>query len=141
MFKNKNVVVTGASGGIGKAIAQTTRGAALALRLFSERLAENAYEPATGTERARQNGTITFILSMAALQSNPGEFSQSVTQASLLAVVRAGAVELAAQRIRVNAVVAARPRETYSAGHLLRRAASQGQRTDPGREQPHGFAG
>ena len=94
-----------------KAIAKSVRGAAQALRVFSERIEEQSDLPAAGVERVRQKGTVTFVLSYSALATMPGRFTETVTQTAVLGVVRAGAVELAEQKIRVNAIVAIRPRE------------------------------
>lgn len=94
-----------------KAITKSVRGAAQALRVFSERLEDQSDLPAAGVERVRQKGTVTFILSYSALATMPGRFSETVTQTAVLGVMRAGAVELAEHKIRVNAIVAIRPRE------------------------------
>ena len=47
-----------------KSLAKTTRGAVLALRIFSEHFSEQQEEPGSGIDRVRQNGTFTFILSL-----------------------------------------------------------------------------
>jgi len=94
-----------------KALARTVRGAAQALKVFAERIAEQDDLPSAGVERIRQRGTATFVLSYSALATMPGRFTESVTQAAVLGVVRAGALELAEAGIRVNAIVAIRPRE------------------------------
>ena len=93
-----------------KSLAKTTRGAILALRIFSEHFAEQEQAPATGLDRVRQNGTFTFILSLSGRLSNPGQFTASVTQSALLGVMRAGAIELASSTVRCNAITALRPR-------------------------------
>ncbi|MCA8901981.1 MAG: SDR family oxidoreductase [Hyphomonas sp.] len=94
-----------------KAMAQTVRGAAQALKVFAERIAEQDDLPEAGVERLRQKGTVTFVLSYSALATMPGRFTESVTQSAVLGVVRAGSLELAEAGIRVNAIVAIRPRE------------------------------
>ena len=94
-----------------KAVARTLRGSAQALKVFAERVEEQADLPSAGAERIRQKGAVTFILSYAALASVPGRFSETVTQSAVLGVVRAGAIELAESLIRVNGIVAIRPRE------------------------------
>ena len=88
----------------------SARAATLCLRLFSETV--EGQEPLVndGPDRHRQTGTITFVLSLSALVATPGEFSERVSQGATEAVVRAGAVELAPDKIRVNAVSAIRPR-------------------------------
>jgi len=94
-----------------KALAKTVRGAAQALKVFAERIADQDDLPAAGVERLRQRGTVTFVLSYSALATMPGRFTESVTQAGVLGVVRAGSLDLAEAGIRVNAIVAIRPRE------------------------------
>jgi len=93
-----------------KSFARTTRGAILAMRVFAEYFQSQHSEPGSGIERVRQNGTITFVLSLEALVSNPGQFTAAVTQNALIGVMRAGALELAAHKIRCNAIAALRPR-------------------------------
>lgn len=93
-----------------KSLAKTTRGAVLALRIFSQHFVEQQEEPASGLERARQHGTFTFVLNLSGRVSNPGQFSASVTQTAMLGVMRAGALELAQSRVRCNAITALRPR-------------------------------
>ena len=94
-----------------KALAKTVRGAAQALKVFAERIADQDDLPTAGVERLRQRGTVTFVLSYSALATMPGRFTESVTQAGVLGVVRAGSLDLAEAGIRVNAIVAIRPRE------------------------------
>ena len=94
-----------------KAVAKSTRGAALALKVFAERLEEQEDLPAAGVERLRQKGAVTFVLSYSAIATMPGRFTESVTQSAVLGIIRAGAVELADRAIRVNGIVAIRPRE------------------------------
>jgi NAD(P)-dependent dehydrogenase (short-subunit alcohol dehydrogenase family) len=94
-----------------KALAKTVRGAAQSLKVFAERIAEQADLPTAGAERIRQRGTVTFVLSYSAVSTMPGRFTESVTQAGVLGVVRAGSLDLAEAGIRVNAIVAIRPRE------------------------------
>lgn len=94
-----------------KAMAKSTRGAALALQVFAERIALQDDLPSVGVERLRQKGTVTFVLSYSAIASMPGRFTESVSQGAVLSVMRAGAIELADRSIRVNAIVAIRPRE------------------------------
>lgn len=93
-----------------KSLAKTTRGAILAMRIFSEHFAEQEQDPSPTIDRVRQSGTFTFILSLSGRVSNPGQFSASVTQTALLGVMRAGAIELAHSKVRCNAITALRPR-------------------------------
>ena len=104
-----------------KALARTVRGAALALKVFAERIAEQDDLPMVGVERQRQKGTVTFVLSYAAIATMPGHFTESITQSAVLGVVRAGALELAEHGIRVNAIVAIRPREENIEGWTNKR--------------------
>lgn len=89
---------------------RATEGAARTMRLFADRLSALESEPAARASQARQRGSITFILSIAAHLSQPDSFTQSAAQGAIEAMVRASAVELAAQRVRTNAIVAVRPR-------------------------------
>lgn len=93
-----------------KAIARALRGAALAMRVFADRIGLQDDLPGSSPERIRQKGTMTFILSYSAVGTVPGRFTESVTQSAVLGVMRAGAIELADAGIRVNAIVAIRPR-------------------------------
>lgn len=88
----------------------SARAAALSLRLFAEAIEGQEPLEASGPDRQRQAGTVTFVLSLSARLATPGEFSERVSQGAIEAVVRAGAVELAPKKIRVNAVSAIRPR-------------------------------
>ena len=94
-----------------KALAKTVRGAAQALKVFAERIGDQDDLPEAGVERQRQKGTATFVLPYSALATMPGRFTESVTQSAVLGVVRAASLELAEAGIRVNAIVAIRPRE------------------------------
>ncbi len=93
-----------------EAIGRTAAGAALTLRTFAERRAALAEEEVARAEQVRHAGTVTFILSTLADASQPGHFTQSVSQASVLAVMRAASVELGGSGLRTNAIVAIRPR-------------------------------
>jgi NAD(P)-dependent dehydrogenase (short-subunit alcohol dehydrogenase family) len=104
-----------------KALARSARGAALALRVIAERLLDQEDLPQAGVERIRQKGTITFILGYASVASMPGRFTETVAQSAILGVMRAGALELAEHGIRVNAVVAIRPREERAESWTARR--------------------
>ncbi len=104
-----------------KALARSARGAALALRVLSERLLEQEDLPQAGVQRIPQKGTITFLLGYAAIASMPGRFTESVGQHAILGVMKAGALELAEHAIRVNAVIAIRPREERSESWTARR--------------------
>ena len=89
----------------------STVGAAIqALRVFTAEMAAQRQDPSSAADRSRQAGTFTFILSLGAAMSQPGWFSESVTQHAILGVVKAAALELAAFDIRVNAIIALRPR-------------------------------
>jgi len=61
-------------------------------------------------DRSRQTGTFTFVLSLGAQMSQPGWFSESASQHAILGIVRAAAIELADEAVRVNAIIALRPR-------------------------------
>jgi len=89
---------------------KTVRAAVQTLRVFSVEMADHREDPSNAADRPRQAGTFTFVLSLGASMSQPGWFSESVSQHAVLGVIKAAAVELAAQDIRVNAIIALRPR-------------------------------
>ncbi len=89
---------------------QTVRGAVQALRVFSPELIYERTDPENAATRSRQTGTFTFVLSLGASMSQPGWFSESVTQHAIVGIVKAASIELAQEGIRVNAVIALRPR-------------------------------
>ncbi len=91
-------------------LGRTVTAATLAMTLFAERISAMQDVYAARAERMRQRGSITVILSQIAQLYEPGFFTRAVAQASIEAVVRAAAIELAPQQIRVNAVSAIRPR-------------------------------
>lgn len=89
---------------------KTVRAAVQTLRVFADVMADQREDPSNAADRARQAGTFTFVLSLGAAMSQPGWFSESVTQHAVWGVVKAASIELAAQSIRVNAIIALRPR-------------------------------
>jgi len=93
-----------------KVLMQTVRGAVQALRVFSPELINERTDPENASARHRQTGTFTFVLSLGGVMSQPGWFSESVTQHAIIGIVKAAAIELAHEGIRVNAVSALRPR-------------------------------
>ncbi len=94
-----------------RAYERTSVAAALALKIFADHLGEQSDLPQMGVEHRRQKGTVTFVLSYSAQASMPGHFSETATQGAVLAVMRAAALDLAEREIRVNAVIAIRPRD------------------------------
>ena len=93
-----------------ESLIRDARMATLVLRLFAEEVREQGLLVSDGPDRQRQAGTVTFVLSLSARLATPGKFTESVSQAGIEAVVQAGAIELAEQMVRVNAVSAIRPR-------------------------------
>ncbi|MDG1826595.1 MAG: SDR family NAD(P)-dependent oxidoreductase [Henriciella sp.] len=89
---------------------KTVRGAVQALRVFSPELIAERTDPENAIDRSRQTGTFTFVLSLGASMSQPGWFSESVSQHAIMGIIKSAAIELANEGIRVNAVVALRPR-------------------------------
>ena len=89
---------------------KTVRGAVQTLRVFSPELIAERPDPENAADRARQTGTFTFVLSLGAVMSQPGWFSESVSQHAILGIVKASSIELAHEGLRVNAIVALRPR-------------------------------
>ncbi|MEM7768307.1 MAG: SDR family oxidoreductase [Pseudomonadota bacterium] len=91
-------------------VGHSVKAVTVAMTLFAERIAALEDEYAARAERMRQHGSITVILSQIAQLHEPAHFSQAVSQAAILAAVRAAALELAPHSIRVNAISAIRPR-------------------------------
>lgn len=89
---------------------KTARGAVQALRVFTPELIAERPETENAADRTRQTGTFTFVLSLGASMAQPGWFSESVSQHAILGIVRSAAIELAPESVRVNAVIALRPR-------------------------------
>lgn len=94
-----------------KAMGASVRAAALLLHAFADRLNQQAHEDIEDIDRPTQQGTVTFILDYLAKGAMPGQFTAGITQSAILNVMRSGALELAERGIRVNAIVAIRPRE------------------------------
>ncbi|MEO1552550.1 MAG: SDR family oxidoreductase [Pseudomonadota bacterium] len=89
---------------------KTARGAVQALRVFAPELIAERPETENAADRSRQTGTFTFVLSLGAKMAQPGWFSEVVSQHAILGIVKAAAIELAEEAVRVNAIVALRPR-------------------------------
>ena len=89
---------------------KTARGAVQALRVFAPELIAERPETENAADRSRQTGTFTFVLSLGANMAQPGWFSEVVSQHAILGIVKAAAIELAEEAVRVNAIVALRPR-------------------------------
>jgi|GEM_PF-252862 len=85
-----------------------TVSAATSLRLFSEVMAEQEPFDDGKIRRLPQRGAFTFVLSLTCLLADHWRFSEGVLQNAVIGVMRAGAVALAPQRIRVNAIAAIR---------------------------------
>lgn len=89
---------------------KTARGAVQTLRVFTPELIAERPVTENAADRTRQTGTFTFVLSLAASMAQPGWFSESVSQHAILGIVKAAAIELAPESVRVNAIIALRPR-------------------------------
>ncbi|MEC7291094.1 MAG: SDR family oxidoreductase [Pseudomonadota bacterium] len=89
---------------------KTVRGAVQTLRVFTPELIAERPETENAADRSRQTGTFTFVLSLGASMAQPGWFSESVSQHAILGIVKAAAIELADEAVRVNAIIALRPR-------------------------------
>ena len=89
---------------------RTARGAVQALRVFTPELIAERPETENAADRSRQTGTFTFVLSLGASMAQPGWFSESVSQHAIMGIVKAAAIELAPEAVRVNALIALRPR-------------------------------
>lgn len=80
------------------------------LRILGTYMRDLVTDPETAGERTRQAGTFTFVLSVSAISSQPGWFSEGVSQKAIRGMVQSASVELAPHHIRVNAISALRPR-------------------------------
>lgn len=86
-------------------LSQVTEG----VRLLSKRMREQERIEVDGIQqRMRQRGTITFVLSHHATIGTPGQFNDNFVQGTYIALMRAAALELAKDEVRVNAIVAVR---------------------------------
>lgn len=89
---------------------KTVRGAVQTLRVFTPEMIAERPVIENAADRSRQTGTFTFVLSLGARMSQPGWFSESASQHAILGIVKAAAIELADEAVRVNAIIALRPR-------------------------------
>ena len=89
---------------------KTARGAVQTLRVFTPELIAERPETENAADRSRQTGTFTFVLSLGASMAQPGWFSETVSQHAIMGIVKAAAIELAPEAVRVNAIIALRPR-------------------------------
>lgn len=80
------------------------------LQTFHDRLPSMDADIDVRARQSRQRGAVTFILSSLAHMSQPGHFTATLSQRCFEAMVKAAALELAGETIRVNSVVALRPR-------------------------------
>lgn len=87
-----------------------TVSAATTLKIFSDAMADQEPFDDGAIRRLPQRGAFTFVLSLTALLADHWRFSECVLQNAVLGLMRTGAVSLAPQRIRVNAIAAVRPR-------------------------------
>ena len=103
------------------AVLVSAKGAVLAIRLLSEQMKDQPALDAETLQRHPQRGAFTFVLNLSAQLADPTRFSETVSQNAVLGVVRAAAIALAADRIRVNAIMAVRPRAEKTESWLLQR--------------------
>lgn len=80
------------------------------LRILGSHMKDLVTDPETAGERTRQAGTFTFVLSVSAVSSQTGWFSEGVSQKAIRGMVQTASVELAPHHIRANAISALRPR-------------------------------
>ena len=111
-----------------KTVSKPLSAAVQGIRLLADRMREQEPMEIGTISRVRQRGTITFVLAHTAVSGMPGQFSERLLQGALLSAVKASALELAEDTIRVNAILAIRPRAETTEPFLsqrtpLRRAA------------------
>lgn len=80
------------------------------VRTMATHMKDRVTDPETAGERTRQAGTFTFVLSLSAVSSQTGWFSEGIAQKAIKGLVETASVELAAYHIRINAISALRPR-------------------------------
>lgn len=80
------------------------------LRTLGGHMKDRVTDPENAGERTRQAGTFTFVLSLSAISSQPGWFSEGIAQKAIKSLIQTASVELAKYHIRVNAIAALRPR-------------------------------
>lgn len=105
-------------------LTRAVRGAVETIRIFTSAMVEHREDPGSTLERSRQVGSFTFVLSLGVHLSQPGTFTESVTQHAIFGAVKAASVELAELGIRVNAVIALRPRTEQQENWLKSRTPS-----------------
>ncbi|MGB1069336.1 MAG: SDR family NAD(P)-dependent oxidoreductase [Henriciella sp.] len=103
------------------ALERTSWAAVETIRIFSQAMLEREQEQGATMGQNRQVGTFTFVLSLSAELSRVGSFTESVTQNAIFGIVKAASIELANQGIRVNAVIALRPRDEQNDEWLKKR--------------------
>ncbi len=104
-----------------KALGRAGRGSAITLRLFSDQMRDQSPLETSTLQKQPQTGAMAFVLSITARLADSSRFSESVAQNAVLGVMRAGALALAPDKIRVNALVAVRPRAEREEKWLLQR--------------------
>lgn len=92
------------------ALQASVKAAVLALRVFVPHMIDRKEDEAYSNDRQSQAGSFTFVLSLAAKMGQVQQFSESVLQHAVLGVVKAASLELAPHKVRVNAIIALRPR-------------------------------
>jgi len=80
------------------------------LRILGSYMKDRVTDPESAGDRTRQAGTFTFVLSLSAISSQPGWFSEGIAQKAIKSLTQTASVELARHYIRVNAISALRPR-------------------------------
>lgn len=80
-----------------------------AIKLFGDQMVRQMKDM-DPSEAKEENPSFVQVFGLGALYGDPGAYSQHVAQSMALAAAKATAIDLAAQRIRTNAVIAVRPR-------------------------------
>ncbi|MFC7292510.1 SDR family oxidoreductase [Hirschia litorea] len=80
-----------------------------ALRIFSDQMIKQMEDMDPAAAKTA-NPSFVQVFGLGALYGDPGAYSQHVSQAMALAAAKAATIDLAAQRIRTNAIIAVRPR-------------------------------
>ena len=100
---------------------QTTTTALMAGQVFGREMVAELRAHEDNAERVPYKKSFIQLLSRAAIAGNPGSALNTVTQGSVLSVMKALALEYAPYKIRSNAIVAVRPHSEETESWLKER--------------------
>ncbi len=106
---NQGTLLDGKSGDFEECVIAPARAVTSAIRLFARQMLDQD-RLSTETARAVHGHSFVTIFGMAAVAGDPQMYSQTASQSMALAAARATTLELAEHGLRINAIVAVRPR-------------------------------